>query len=241
MIPKRQVVEDAKALARAGADRVISAAKQALASHGGFSLVLSGGSTPKALYALLAENERGAIDWSRVEIFFGDERCVPPEHQDSNYRMAREAMLAHLPLREEQIYRIRGEADAADAAEEYERILRGRGIGAQNRFDLVLLGMGADGHTASLFPETDALDAKGRLVAANYVEKLAAWRVTLTYEALLAARAIVFLIGGADKAAVLKDVLFGEEQPRLYPSQKILRAEAPVELLVDKAAAAKLT
>jgi 6-phosphogluconolactonase len=150
-------------------------------------------------------------------------------------------MLAHLPLREEQIYRIRGEADAAEAAEEYERILRGRGIGAQNRFDLVLLGMGADGHTASLFPETDALDAKGRLVAANYVEKLAAWRVTLTYEALLAARAIVFLIGGADKAAVLKDVLFGEEQPRLYPSQKILRAEAPVELLVDKAAAAKLT
>lgn len=240
MTVSRRVVEDPGALARAGADRILEAAREALSQRQSFSLVLSGGSTPKAIYEILGGSP-DLLDWSRVEIFFGDERCVPPEHKDSNYRMAREALLDKIPIPKENVHRIRGEADPALAAREYEDLLLQKGLGAGKLFDLVLLGMGADGHTASLFPETPALAEETRWVVSNYVEKLGTNRVTLTARALLSARAIVFFIAGQDKADTLQAVLEGELRPKTYPSQLIFSSQAPIEILLDRAAAAKLS
>jgi 6-phosphogluconolactonase len=235
----RCIVGDAAALARLGADRVIAAAARAIAAQGHFSLVLSGGSTPKALYKMLGD-EPGCIDWSKVSLYFGDERNVAPDHADSNFKMASESMISRVNIPANQVYRMRGEADAAQAAGEYNELLQSKGIATSAQFDLVLLGMGADGHTASLFPETTALDEREKLVTSTWVEKLKTNRITMTPKALLAARSVVFLIGGADKVDTLQDVLEGEYKPRTYPSQLIFCASGPVELYGDRAATAKL-
>ena len=239
MTVPRIVVGDGAALARLGADRVISAAARSIAARGHFSLVLSGGSTPKALYKLLGD-EPGCLDWSKTSLYFGDERHVAPEHADSNFKMANDSLISRVNIPAGNVHRIKGEADAAQAASEYHELLQQKKIASGEQFDLVLLGMGADGHTASLFPETTALDEKERLVASTWVEKLKTHRITLTPKALLAARSVVFLIGGADKVDTLQDVLEGEFKPRTYPSQLIFRGEGNVELYGDRAATAKL-
>jgi 6-phosphogluconolactonase len=239
MTVPRIVVGGAAALARLGADRVIAAAARAIAARGHFSLVLSGGSTPKALYQLLGD-EPNCVDWSRVSLYFGDERHVAPEHADSNFKMANDSLISRVNIPAGNVHRIKGEADAAQAASEYHALLQEKKIASGESFDLVLLGMGADGHTASLFPETTALDEKEALVTSTWVEKLKTHRITLTPKALLAARAVVFLIGGADKVDTLREVLEGEFKPRTYPSQLIFRGEGAVELYGDRAATAKL-
>jgi 6-phosphogluconolactonase len=234
----RLIVDDAAALAARSTERVLTEALRAIATRGRFSLALSGGSTPKALYRQLGDLP-GALDWSKVDVFFGDERCVAPDHADSNYRMAKEALFDRVPLPAENIRRIQGEISPADAARAYDALV-GAYLGQHQSFDLVLLGMGADGHTASLFPGTSALSVQDAWVTSTYVEKLKAHRVTLTAKALLRARAVVFLIGGADKTETLKAVLEGPAQPEVYPSQLIFRSQGPVEMYLDRAAAAKL-
>jgi 6-phosphogluconolactonase len=233
-------VADAQALAQKAADIFQQAAQESIAQRGRFAVALSGGSTPKAMFALLADEPyRTAIHWARVYLFWGDERCVPPEHADSNYRMTQEALLAHVAVPPGNVFRIAGEQDPAQAAQEYSAQLRQFfQTDALPRFDLVFLGMGADGHTASLFPGTTALHAAPDAIAVeNYVEKLHTHRLTLTAAAINHARAIVFLVSGADKAATLQAVLEGDYQPDLYPSQLIQPVNGTLTWVVDEAAA----
>jgi 6-phosphogluconolactonase len=164
------------------------------------------------VYSLLASDPGlvASVPWSHTHVFWGDERCVPPDHADSNYRMAREAMLSHVPIPAGQIHRVRGEdRDPAAAAAAYEREMRGS-FGVERdlpRFDLVLLGLGPDGHTASLFPSTAALAERERLVVANWVEKFNAWRITMTYPVLNASRVVLFIVSGPEKGEAIRDVL----------------------------------
>lgn len=199
---------------------IVRAARDSIADHGRFTWALSGGSTPRALYALLAEQDAAQIDWSRVHVFWGDERTVPPDHADSNYRMAQEALLSRVSIPAAQIHRIQGELPPEQAADAYESLLR-REFGQDGRFDLVLLGMGDDGHTASLFPHTKALHERERWVVANEVPQLTTWRITLTYPAINAAARVAFLVSGAGKAARLRDVLEGTPNPDALPSQGV--------------------
>jgi 6-phosphogluconolactonase len=214
-----------------------------VADHDYFAVALSGGSTPRSLFSLLAGPERAQhIGWSKVHVFWGDERTVPPDDPDSNYRMAREALLDRVALPSSNVHRIPAELEPTRAAEEYAHTLRDfftRRTGAA-RFDLILLGMGADGHTASLFPGTAALDEHERWVVANYVEKLDTWRITLTLPVLNGAEHVAFLVAGAGKAETLKRVLQGPRQPRELPSQLIHPAQGTLVWLLDHAAAAQL-
>lgn len=221
-------------------------ANEAIASQGRFTVALSGGSTPKGVYSLLANrNPRmQPIAWPYVHVFWGDERCVPPDHADSNYRVAQEALLSHVPIPPENIHRIQAELSPLEAAYNYERELReafSLTLDATPCFDLALLGMGPDGHTASLFPGTSGLQEKNRLVVAHYVEKLASWRVTLTAKVFNAAAQVAFLVAGADKAVTLKEVLEGPFQPHRLPSQLIRPTPEHLRWFVDEAAASALT
>ena len=236
-------VADAQALAQKAADMFQQMAAENIAQQGRFTVALSGGSTPKAMFALLAsEPYRNAIDWANVYIFWGDERCVPPDHADSNYRMTTETLLSKVPVPPQNIFRLHGEADPAHAAQKYAAQLQQFFQPASSpRFDLVFLGMGADGHTASLFPSTTALHAPAPLIAVeNYVEKLKTYRLTLTAATINQAKTIVFLVGGADKAATLSAVLQGEYHPELYPSQLIQPANGTLIWVVDEGAATSL-
>lgn len=236
-----EVYADNTALADAVAEQIITLAWSAITARGRFSIGLSGGSTPRALFEMLAQAPYAPrLDWGRVHVFWGDERCVPPDHPDSNYRMAYEALLKHVPVPGENVYRMRGELDPAEAAGDYERVLR-RFFGDQKpRFDLLLQGMGDDGHTASLFPGTMALRERNRWVIPNYVPKLDAWRITLTVTAINAARGVIFMVSGARKAQALHDVLEGPHQPDTLPSQFVAPADAQVAWMVDEAAASLL-
>jgi 6-phosphogluconolactonase len=200
--------------------------------------VLAGGSTPKATYGILARDYAERIDWSRVHVFFGDERNVPPDHEDANYRMAREALLDHVPIGG--VHRMRGELPPDEAAAAYEVELR-EFFGAEKlpRFDLILLGIGGDGHTASLFPETPALEVHDRWVVANPVPKLDTTRITLTVPVINAARSVVFLAAGKDKAEALKEILEGDADPREYPA-KLVQPPVGPEWMLDRAAAGSL-
>lgn len=198
-------------------------------------MALAGGSTPEATYRLLARDYADRIDWSRVHVFFGDERTVPPEYEDSNYRMAREALLDHVPVGG--VHRMRGELPPAEAARAYEEELREFfGPGEVPGFDLILLGIGEDGHTASLFPNTPALDVTDRWVVENPVEKLDTVRLTLTAPAINAARAVVFLVAGEGKAGALREILEGGADPRDYPA-KLVQPAGGATWMVDRAAA----
>jgi 6-phosphogluconolactonase len=222
-------------LAWGAAERLIGLAAEAISSRGVFNMTLSGGFTPLPFYALLALPEWAArVDWPHVQVYWSDERCVPPDHKDSNYRMANNALLGALPLPPANIHRMRGEIDPAQAAEEYERLI------ANVRFDMVLLGMGGDGHTASLFPGTAAVHEQKRRVLANYVEKLGAWRLTLTPVSINAARNVMFLATGAEKAEILRDVLHGPYQPDVLPSQIVKPEDGQLYWMVDQAVAALL-
>ncbi|MDQ3800827.1 MAG: 6-phosphogluconolactonase [Acidobacteriota bacterium] len=205
-----KIFPDVETLNEAAAGLIAEIAAKALQAGDKFSIALAGGSTPEALYKLLASGEfKNRIDWTKTLVFFGDERCVAPDEAESNYRMASEALLSRVPLLPENVFRLRGEIEPEKAVAEYEEIIK-KTLGENARFDLVLLGMGDDGHTASLFPETKALRETERLVAANFVEKLNANRLTLTFRALNAAKNVLFLATGAKKAAMIKKVLSTE-------------------------------
>ena len=183
------------------------------------------------------------MPWDKLDLWWVDERCVPPDNADSNYRMTREAMLDHVPLAQEQIHRIEGELEPEAAAARYESALRNsfRLEGAElPRFDLVALGMGPDGHTASLFPHTQALYELGRLAVANHVAAKDAWRITLTWPVINRAADVFFLIAGSDKAQILKEVFTGKREVERLPSQLIHPAGGILTLLLDRAAAALL-
>ncbi|MEI6045175.1 MAG: 6-phosphogluconolactonase [Chloroflexota bacterium] len=244
-----QVFPEVQALNREAAQRLVKLAKAKIAATGRFSLALSGGSTPQKLYSLLATYKE-QIEWSKVFIFFGDERCVPPDHPESNYRMANEALLSKVPISPENSYRMHGEDPPEEAAEAYAKELErffglehGNGPSPENfpSFDLILLGMGADGQTASLFPATSALHEHGRPVTANFVPQLKTERLTLTAPTINRAAQIWFLVVGEDKASTLARVLEGEYQPQTYPSQLIRPQQGKLIWMLDEAAAAKLT
>ncbi|HKC63519.1 MAG TPA: 6-phosphogluconolactonase [Pyrinomonadaceae bacterium] len=229
-------------VARAAAERFIEIARAAIDARGRFSVALSGGSTPKRAYELLAGGDYGdKLDWSKVHIFFGDERCVPPDDAESNYRMANEAMLSRLPIPAKNIHRIQGVGDPVANARLYEDELRTFfNDAAWPHFDLVLLGMGDDGHTASLFPGSAALNELEAWVAANWVEKFNAYRITLTLPAINHAANIAFLVTGESKAERLAEVLSGESSSEQLPSQLIKPLNGSLEWLIDKAAGARI-
>lgn len=231
-------------LSRTAAEEFVRRATAASQSKGLFSVALSGGSTPKGLYALLASEAdafRGRVPWGKIHFFWGDERHVPPDHPGSNYRMVYDALLSQVPVPADHVHRIRAEnPDAAKAAEEYEQALReffGLDEGEWPRFDLVLLGMGPDGHIASLFPWTAVLDERKRLVAASWVEKLNTTRITLTPPVLNNAACVVFLVSGEEKAETLRTVLYGDAKTVRLPAQLIRPGHGRLLWLVDRAAA----
>lgn len=241
------VVDDAAALAREAASEFSRRARECAAERGRFTVTLSGGSTPRRLYALLADPAapfRSDIPWSRVHFFWGDERHVPPDDPRSNYRMAREELLTRVSVPEQNVHRIEAERpDAADAADAYERELtRFFSLAPDQtpRFDLVLLGMGPDGHTASLFPGSSALDVRDRLVAAPWIPKLNEYRITLTLPVFNDAAAVIFMVSGADKADALLASLDPSSPPDALPCQRIRPAHGDLLWLVDSTAAGGL-
>lgn len=234
-----RICQDIAALARHTVDVVSRLAQTCVAEQGRFTMVLAGGNTPRAAYTLLASNTYGTpLPWEKMHVFWGDERHVPPDHVDSNYRMAHEALLSKVRIPTTNIHRIMAEKDAQQAADEYEATLRTFfGLGVLPRFDLILLGMGHDGHTASLFPGTAAVQEQTRLVVAPWVEKFDTYRITMTPPVLCNAAHVVFAAGGADKAATLQQVLHGHYQPDLYPAQVVTPTHGSLLWLVDEAAA----
>ncbi|MYF24084.1 MAG: 6-phosphogluconolactonase [Nitrospira sp. SB0678_bin_10] len=235
-----------QALLDAAAHHVLDHARQAIAARDAFTIALAGGSTPKGLFAMLAAPPfRNQLDWTRIRFFWGDERHVPPDHADSNYRMAHEALLRHLPISAAQVHRVPSELpDAQAVADQYEAALREQ-FGASEpvvpRFDLILLGMGPDGHTASLFPGTRAVHETSRLVAAPWVEALQAFRITFTPVLLNHARQVTFLICGHAKAETLHAVLEGPFQPDALPAQVIGPRAGTLTWFVDQEAGGALT
>ncbi|MCI0650447.1 MAG: 6-phosphogluconolactonase [Planctomycetes bacterium] len=239
---------DGEAVARAAADEFARVAAAAVAERGRAAIALAGGSTPRRLYQILAERgaeaPRAKVPWDALHLFWGDERHVSPEHADSNYRMTREALLDAGLVPAANVHRIRAElADAAEAARLYEEELRAffrLRASEWPRFDLMLLGMGADGHTASLFPGTDAVGEVRRLAASPWVEKFKTYRITLSPPVFNHAAEVLFLVTGADKAATLREVLEGEPDPARLPSQLIRPADGRCLWFADRAAAARL-
>jgi len=232
------VYEDKVDLAEAAARDFARRAGEAIDERGRFAVALAGGSTPKATYETLARDYAGEVDWGRVHVFFGDERAVPPSHEDSNYRMAKDALLDHVSVGS--VHRMRGELPPEEAAASYEEELRSFFGEVTPRFDLILLGIGGDGHTASLFPGTAALEVADRLTVANPVLKLETTRITLTAPAINAARAVVFLVAGEDKAEALREILEGDADPRPYPA-KLVRPDGDLAWMVDRTAARLLS
>lgn len=228
-------------LNRHAAERLIDIGNEAIASRGRFDLVLSGGSTPRGLYQLLSEDSfKSRLDWPRVYFFFGDERNVPSDHEESNFRMANETLFQPLAISPDQIIRWHTELDspeivAQDYAEQIDHHFENGPL-----FDLILLGLGADGHTASLFPDTEAVNEKSKTAVANWIPQLDSYRLTLTFPVINSARNIVFLVAGRDKAAALKRVLHGKHEPDSFPSQFVNPTGGKLFWIVDAAAATLL-
>lgn len=236
-----EIFPDAEALMRGAAELFVEQAQRALPVRGRFCVALSGGSTPKRAYELLAgEPYCSRIDWSRVHLFWGDERCVPPKDARSNYGMTRAALLDHVPIPAGNVHRVRGELRPADAAEEYEKILNQFFGSGPTQFDLAFLGLGADGHTASLFPAAPVLHERVRRAAEVHVAELDMWRVTLTAPVLNAAAVVAFLVSGSDKSDVLRQVIFGPREPERLPAQLVQPTAGETRWLVDRAAASRL-
>jgi 6-phosphogluconolactonase len=247
-MPQITVYPDSESLIRGAADFIAHQASQAITARGRFTLALSGGSTPQPVYARLATPEyRDRIDWPRVQVFFGDERGVPPDDPQSNYHMVKAALFDQVRLPAANIHRILGEEAPEQAAADYAATLQ-RTFGGDaaaggpppEGFDLILLGMGDNGHTASLFPGQAALTETRRWVMALYVEVAGLWRVTLTPVIINAARKAAFLVSGAQKAGMLHRVLEGPWQPVVLPSQIVKPTSGELHWLVDAPAAARL-
>jgi 6-phosphogluconolactonase len=226
----------------AAAEEFIGLGRAAIGAQGRFTVALSGGSTPKALYSLLATNYAN-FAWNRTFLFFGDERHVPPTDPESNYRMVNESLLTKIAIPAGNVFRVAAEnPDAAAAAAEYEAQLRQffeLKPGEFPRFDLILLGMGPDGHTASLFPDSAALEENSRVVVANWVAKFNTDRITFTFPVLNRAAEVMFMACGADKADILHQVLEGNNTPPL-PSQRVQPSEGKLLWMLDEAAAAQI-
>ncbi|MBX2991291.1 MAG: 6-phosphogluconolactonase [Bacteroidetes bacterium] len=234
--------ESAEELHRATASDIIQMLNGAIRTSGQSSLMLSGGTTPGAVYRQLASKPlQSQLDWRAVHVFWGDERCVPPTEKESNYRMAYEALLGHVPIPDQNIHRIRGELTPTTAAEKYEQEIR-EFFSLNNddlpRFDVTLLGLGEDGHTASLFPETTILNEASLLVANVYVPKLDAQRISVTYPVLNNSGTVTFIVTGGGKASILRDVLEGDADP--YPAGKIRPRNGSLFWYIDRAAGSKL-
>jgi 6-phosphogluconolactonase len=246
-IPEIQVAAELSALSRKAAEILVDQIAEALHHKAYFSIALSGGSTPKMLYSLLVDDIsfKAEIPWHKIHFFWGDERHVPPEHPESNYRMANETMLVKAGVLPKNIHRVRAETpDAGKVAEEYELELQKffrLAAGQLPVFDCVLQGMGSDGHTASLFPGTTALREQKRLVVANWVKQFNAHRITLTVPVLNNADMVVFLVSGKEKAEVLKRVLEGNQSPYLLPARLIRPKHGRLLWLVDRDAASRLS
>jgi 6-phosphogluconolactonase len=231
-------------LTAAAAKLFAERAAGAVSARGRFTAALSGGKTPVALYRLLAKAPFvSQIPWERVHLFWGDERCVPPDHADSNYRTVRELLLDHVPIPPANVHRMPGEMDPVEGAARYEEQLReffaprGDGFPA---FDFILLGLGEDGHTASLFPGTRAIRESARWVLGHYVDEQKGWRITLTPPLINAARTVVFIATGEGKAPVLRDILEGPHRPDILPAQMVRPAEGTLLWMLDREAAALL-
>jgi 6-phosphogluconolactonase len=240
-----EVLPDAEAVARRGADLFVLAAQEA-AARPAFTAALSGGHAPRPLYALLARRQFAQkIPWRRVHLYWGDERCVPPDSEASNYGMAHEAFIRHVPIPGDNVHRMRGEDEPDEAAGAYERLLsQPPALAASSQtglpvFDFVLLGLGPDGHTASLFPHSPALSVEDRLVVVNQGEGTGP-RLTLTYPVLNAACRAVFVVTGAAKAGIVAEVLEGLRVPEAMPAQRVAPVHGAVTWLLDEAAAGEL-
>ncbi|PJA76471.1 6-phosphogluconolactonase [bacterium CG_4_9_14_3_um_filter_65_15] len=239
-MPNITVFPDPDAFVHGAAEFVCGLAQAALAESGRFAVALAGGGTPRPVYALLATPAfADRIAWDKVHVFFGDERCVPPDDERSNFRMAREALFDHVPLPPANVHRIGGEDDPAQAARAYEQdmklLFRTQ---APPAFDLICLGLGEDGHTASLFPGTAGLREQERWVVSQYVKTMKTWRVTVTPVLINAARNVVFMVKGSGKAEILKRVLAGPYEPDVLPAQLVRPTSGRTSWLVDAAAGA---
>jgi len=218
-----RIFGDPKELARAAAEYFVARSPETVA--------LSGGSTPKAMFEVLADEFRDRVPWSRIHFFWSDERHVPPDHPDSNYRMANEALLSHVPVAPENVHRIHSEnPNAAEAASEYEQTLRNVTKQTLPRLDLIFLGLGTDGHTASIFPGSEVLQETKRLVAAPWVEKLKTYRITMTLPVLNNGASVVFLVSGAEKAEIVKEIFEGGNK---YPAQAVKPAQGELIWMVN--------
>jgi 6-phosphogluconolactonase len=235
-----QILKSPEDLGRAAARHFVAKSREAIAKKGRFTVALSGGSTPKRLYELLAERTepfRDQIAWEKIHFFWSDERHVPSDHPESNYRMTYEALLSCVPVAEDNVHRIAGEnPNAAEAAAQYEETLKRVTGETLPQLDLILLGLGTDGHTASIFPGSEVLQETERLVAAAWVEKFKSYRITMTLPLLNNGRSVVFLVSGDEKAEIVKEVLEGPER---YPAQAI-KPEGELLWLLDEAAAVRV-
>jgi 6-phosphogluconolactonase len=239
-----QVSAATEEVTRAAAELFVNSAAEAVKLRGVARIAISGGSTPKNAFTLVAAEYAGKVPWDKLQLFWVDERCVPPDHPESNYGMTRAAMLSKVPLPAENVHRMEGELDPEEAASRYESEIRNtfRLEGAQTpTFDLILLGLGPDGHTASLFPHTEGLNEMARICIANHVPQKDTWRMTLTWPVITQGREVAFLIEGEEKAEIVRTVFAGAYDPETYPAQLIRPASGKLTLLLDAATAAGLT
>jgi 6-phosphogluconolactonase len=237
-----KVVADPAALYAEGAQEFTRCAESAIATRARFSVALSGGNTPRGVYSLLAEQTKDALAWDKIYLFFGDERSVPPDHPDSNYRMARESLLSKVPIPAGNVFRVPAELPPDQAADHYERQIRKFFHLTSNSwpsFDLILLGIGECGHTASLFPGSKALLEQSRLVVANWVEKFSTYRITFTYPLLNHAQEVSFLVSGQSKAQIVRDI-FDPSRNNTYPAQAVRPEAGRLLWIVDRDAAGLL-
>ncbi len=238
-----RIGRDLDELSRQAASLFCDLAQTAIGGRGRFALALSGGSTPRRLYELLGSTAfRGRVHWPEVYVFWGDERCVPPDSPESNYRLAHESLLSRVPIPEQNVHRMRGEDDPARAATRYEEVLRDffqLHPGEVPSFDLILLGLGGEGHIASLFPNSPALAEKEHLVVAPYVEQLRARRLTFTLPVINQAAAILFLVSGAAKSSALCKILEYGVASDLIPATHVRPVAGQVYWFVDEPAASR--
>ena len=242
--PKLIILNDKQDLYVRAAEETAHIAGEAICTHGEFTFCLSGGSTPAGTYDLLATRFHLSVDWKEVQFYWGDERCVPPDHAESNYGMANRTMLSKLGLRPDQVHRMRGEDPPDQAAVAYENELRkqfGLGVGEFPRFDLLMLGLGDNRHTASLFPGDPAIHEAQRMVVAVEVDADPPKRLSFTPPVINNAQTVMFLVSGQGKAAAVKDVLEGPRDPDKFPAQIVAPANGEVIWILDKAAASLLS
>ncbi|MEA3327739.1 MAG: 6-phosphogluconolactonase [Chloroflexota bacterium] len=236
-----QIFRDSQALANAAAELFIKLAEQSVRDQGRFSVALSGGNTPSTLYQVLANPEnQERLNWAGIHLFWGDERHVPPDHKESNYRKIRETLLDRIAIPEENVHRVKAEMEERLAALSYEQVLRDFFVGQWPRFDLILLGLGEDGHTASLFPHSAGLKEEERWFIPNYAPKREKMRLTLTKNAINAAKNIAVLVSGASKAGILAEVLRESDNLVDTPIQLILPRDGEMIWLLDNQSASQL-